>query len=104
MAYRAGWGCSHPSETKASGHCRAALWDDFCEQLKMVVRAELGEVRESLLSSYQPFDPARRRWIGKWPLPDKEAKFAREFLRTAALAGFKPVSRKDLERTRELKA
>ncbi|CAK9046529.1 Uncharacterized protein SCF082_LOCUS26179 [Durusdinium trenchii] len=54
--------------------------------------------------SYQPFDPARRRWVGSWPLPDKEERFARQFLRAASLAGFTPLSRFDLEKTRELKA
>eukprot|EP00443_Scrippsiella_acuminata_P086401 CAMPEP_0115533580 /NCGR_PEP_ID=MMETSP0271-20121206/86204_1 /TAXON_ID=71861 /ORGANISM="Scrippsiella trochoidea, Strain CCMP3099" /LENGTH=344 /DNA_ID=CAMNT_0002965985 /DNA_START=162 /DNA_END=1192 /DNA_ORIENTATION=+ len=79
-------------------------WGNVCEQLELLVRAELSELYDSLSASYRPFDPARKYWVGQWPLPDEEAKFAQEFLRAAALAGFTPVSRKDLERTRVLKA
>lgn len=93
-----------PQANTARGCPQETGWDSFCEQLRMMVQEELSEVRECLNGSYQPFDPARRRWVGTSPLPDKEAKFAREFVRAATLAGFTPVSHIDLERTRELKA
>ncbi|CAK9055234.1 unnamed protein product [Durusdinium trenchii] len=79
-------------------------WQATCSALQDLVHEELQELRCSLCDSYQPFDPARRRWVGSWPLPDKEERFARQFLRAASLAGFTPLSRFDLEKTRELKA
>jgi len=81
-----------------------SVWDAFFEQLKFIVHDEMREMRESLTESYQPFDPARRRWVGKWHLKDEEERFAQELMRAAKLAGFSPVSRIDLERTREMKA
>eukprot|EP00931_Biecheleriopsis_adriatica_P046547 TRINITY_DN26748_c0_g1_i1.p1 TRINITY_DN26748_c0_g1~~TRINITY_DN26748_c0_g1_i1.p1 ORF type:complete len:797 (+),score=149.53 TRINITY_DN26748_c0_g1_i1:67-2457(+) len=79
-------------------------WGIFCAQLRALVHDELVDLREGLKDAYQPFDPSRKRWVDHWPLRSNEVKFAKEFLRTATLAGFTPLSRIDLERTRELKA
>ncbi|CAE8673167.1 unnamed protein product [Polarella glacialis] len=110
-ALRLGWskrGWSRGQDSGASAEAEPdgtmGLWDSFCEQLRALVHEELADLRGGLISAYQPFDPARRRWVGHWPLPDKEVKFAKQFLRAASLAGFTPLSRIDLERTRELKA
>ncbi|CAJ1373054.1 unnamed protein product, partial [Effrenium voratum] len=91
-------------ERLPSDEDEAKEWDNLCSALQERVHAELRPLRMSLRDAYQPFDPARRRWVGAWPLPDKEEHFAREFLRAASLAGFTPLSRFDLEKTRELKA
>ncbi|OLQ14322.1 hypothetical protein AK812_SmicGene1474 [Symbiodinium microadriaticum] len=65
-------------------------WNDFCDQLSEQIRRELRALRMNLKDAYQPFDPVRRRWVGSWPLPEKEVRFAQEFLRAASLAGFTP--------------
>eukprot|EP00929_Paragymnodinium_shiwhaense_P050847 TRINITY_DN25610_c0_g1_i1.p1 TRINITY_DN25610_c0_g1~~TRINITY_DN25610_c0_g1_i1.p1 ORF type:complete len:912 (+),score=168.62 TRINITY_DN25610_c0_g1_i1:73-2736(+) len=86
---------------------RSSHWDAFCSRLRLAVQedGELEQLRDTLRTAYQPWDPALSRWAKpSTTAAMDETRFGRAFLKCAALAGFTPVSRVDLERTRTLKA
>lgn len=78
-------------------------WAAFCEQLRRVVETDLVKIKEGLRSSYRTWDPAMARWASN-DQASNEIEFGTAFLQCAELAGFTPVSRFDLERTRGLQA
>lgn len=114
------WGPA--SEQKPANDVWTA-WADLCLAVRSAVRLELIHMCEDMKESYRPFNPTdpsskfplsaegesfwRLELKVQQPEPPSEQQehiFSKNFLKVAALAGFTPISKVDLERTRELKA